>query len=101
MLKVNNLTSTRSGESVRNQFEILSEGKHYFQSYNSLIAEWDGTTLTLGCDWDYSITTMKYLYQWMQDACYRLYASLEGKSKANAIRKAIDEGRIKYDPNMQ
>ena len=57
MLKVKNMCSERSGREVPNQFIIrnIENSKIYFQSYNSLIAEWDYTRqrLTLGKHFDY------------------------------------------------
>lgn len=61
-MKVRNLEGIR-GTVVRNQF-IINEGhKTWFQSYNSVIVEIDREyqKITIGCDWDYSRTTTKYL----------------------------------------
>lgn len=102
-MKVQNITSKRSGQAVRNQFTIYNNGKSYFQSYDSLIAEWDGDKLTLGRDWDYSVTTMKYLWIWLGNECYTMVRRLDaynGNSGAVRIRKAIEAGEIIYNPEM-
>lgn len=52
----------------KNQFIITDGTKKVFQSYNSAIAEIDKNgTLKLGEDWDYSATTKKYLYLFLND----------------------------------
>ena len=59
-MKVENMQNSE-GRAIPNQFIIHGEsGKVYFQSYNSLVAELDGDILTIGYDWDYSVTTTKY-----------------------------------------
>jgi len=59
-----------------------------FISYNSKVAfrDRDGK-ITLGEDWDYSRTTVKYLGQWL------------GKSK-NEIRQELESGRFEYDKDL-
>ena len=100
-IHVKNLTSSRSGEAVRNQYVITGDYYKAFQSYDSLIAVYEMDILTLGKHWDYSVTTMKYLYQFLQENCYNIFAKLpEGKSRADSIRKAIAQGIITYDNSM-
>ena len=97
------LKSPRSGKAVANQYVIVSGNTVLFQSYKSLIAVYDeeSCTLTLGRHWDYSVTTMKYLNQFLREYCYIVYRNLsDGKSGADSIRKAIDSGLIVYDENM-
>lgn len=71
-----------------NHIIILTPKGKLFQSYNSVVAIVSpiGAT-TLGRDWDYSRTTMKYLGQWID-------------MNAKEIRKAIKDGGIKYDANL-
>ncbi len=57
----------KKGNTVPNQFIILDGKKTIFQSYNSKIAEWDGETLRVFPDWDYSKTTLKYFKQFIND----------------------------------
>lgn len=53
----------------KNQFIINTEKEITFQSYDSTIATINKKTgvLTLGEDWDYSKTTLKHLYLFLQD----------------------------------
>lgn len=63
MIKVENMTSSRSGRPVANQFIITyDDGVIYFQSYNTVIArEWPSGNIDLDKDnWDASMTTSKY-----------------------------------------
>ena len=77
-------------------FETNEEGnKKVFFSYNSLIAEWKDGSLTLGIDWDYSKTTLKYLYIFL-----RTYTNTKYKSKKE-IEKAIKENEIKINEEFK
>ncbi len=65
--KVKNMKSMRgngfSGNSVPNQFEILTEEGIYFQSYKTVIAfkSYDNDDIVLDQDkWDYSQTAARY-----------------------------------------
>lgn len=90
----------------KNQFVIedMKEDKTYFQSYNSLIAIRDkkNATLTLGKDWDYSKTTMKHLYLFLEEYCYFLFVNKIKycKNKRAAIQKMIEKGEIVYDDKL-
>lgn len=94
----------------KNQFIIRGEGKTVFQSYASTIAEIDKNgQLTLGIDWDYSRTTLKHLYLFLNDYIILLNANLkeyikelQNKSNKKAyIQKLIDDGTIKYNEDLQ
>ena len=113
---VTNLISTK-GNKVPNQFAIELEDANYFQSYESTCAKvadevkgmeiaknYYGNfyerpvikkVLTLGHDWDYSKTTVKYLKQFLKIYCPE-YCSKTVKE----LRALIASGEIKYDPNM-
>lgn len=63
---------THAGFPAKNQYVIRENGKVYFQSYESIIAEIDYTTtdspiITLGYYWNYSNTTRKYLYKFLYE----------------------------------
>lgn len=81
MQKVFNLESPRTNKPVANQFVIHEEGRgalgnftwrKTFQSYESVIAtatRWEDGTKNIVLDpvyWDYSLTTRKYLYQFLR-----------------------------------
>lgn len=88
-MKLENLTSNRSGKSVANQFILTEEGRgalgnfdtrKTFQSYDSIIAvitRWpDSVEVKLDATyWDYSVTTSKYRNQFL------------GETKAETQRK--------------
>ena len=103
-IKIEPCTSTRTGENVKNQYIITAPGCYAFQSYNSLIAVYDieNNILTLGRYFDYSTTTSKYLNQFLEYCCYCIYRELpNGTSVRNRLQKAIDNGIIKYNPDMR
>ena len=50
----------------KNQFIIEGEKGIYFQSYESIVAKIEKNgILKLGTDWDFSKTTLKYLYKFI------------------------------------
>lgn len=60
----------------KNQFINESEDKVTFQSYDKVIALYDkkSNTLTLDtCYRDYSRTTSKYLYRFINEYCYNAF----------------------------
>tara|TARA_R100001443_G_scaffold47394_1_gene60049 strand:- start:58 stop:333 length:276 start_codon:yes stop_codon:yes gene_type:complete len=61
--KVRQMTSSKSGRPVANQFIIYTKKGTYFQSYNTIIAHKrakDGQVFLDSYYWDYSRTTSKY-----------------------------------------
>ena len=66
-MKVYNMESARSGRPVANQFVIVDDNKIVFQSYDSMIVEFNTatSTITFGKDWNYSATTSKYRNQFL------------------------------------
>lgn len=62
MMTVRNMVSPRTGKEVANQFIINDGNKLVFQSYESMIVEYDkmNNSITFGKDWNYSNTTSKY-----------------------------------------
>ena len=99
----------------KNQFILrdYENKKTYFQSYNSMIALIDDidNTLILGCDWDYSKTTLKHLYIFLEQELNYNFLGIQGYSLTNElssainkkqyINKCIEKGIIKYDGTMQ
>lgn len=69
----------------------------YLQSYNSVVAKWDHehNTLTLGRDWNYSMTTVTHIGQFISKLPMNWIHSRKN------IQKAITDGRILYDPEMK
>lgn len=88
----------------KNQFVIESNERVTFQSYQSTCATIDNTGqhLTLGKDWNYSNTTRKHLYLFIDAYCYNIsiLKALDETNKQKAIQKLIDSGIIKYDETL-
>ena len=89
MLQVRNLTSSRSGREVANQFVIrdTENSKTTFQSYDSPIIEIDyaNNILKVFRNWNYSKTTGKYRNQFMSEEFFGLDSTKE-------LEKAMHEG---------
>ena len=71
MMKVQNMTSPKTGREVANQFIIEDTDNEItvFQSYQSTIIEIDRNNLviTVHENWNYSSTTSKYRNKFMDD----------------------------------
>lgn len=98
MMRVRNMVSDRSGREVANQFILWGDSKMIFQSYQSIVCVIDFTKegaekVTLGRDWDYSNTTMKYLNKFLRD-------ELGMNTNANGLRTAIKNKDISYNPYL-
>ena len=82
-MRVENMTSPRTGKEVANQFIITdNQGNRYFQSYQTIIAKKERSTGKVWLNsnyWDYSATTSKYRNKFL------------GENKKETQRK-IDNG---------
>lgn len=86
----------------KNQFVITTNEGVFFQSYDSVCAKVSSEGLTLGRDWDYSHTTLKHLYIFLDYYCYSIYNKIEGsKNKRAMLQKMIDNNEIAYDEEMR
>ena len=100
---ISNMQSPRTGNPVSNQFVIESDRYSFFQSYESLVAIYDKKErrITLGCAWGYSMTTRKYLHEWLESDAFSAWAYIRdefrGRTFSETIRKAIAAGVIDYD----
>lgn len=91
----------------KNQFRLYGEGKNILQSYDStvvVIEEKDPGTLrvTLGRDWDYSTTTRKHVYLFLEEYVpYNIvdFEKCKGNKRAY-IQSLIDSNMIGYDKNL-
>ena len=81
-----------------NQFHLYGEGKDCLQSYNSLVVEISNGKITLGRDWEYSTTTSKHVYQFLET--YGNFYIPYGQNKRAYINKAIKNGEIIYNEEM-
>ncbi len=97
MLKVKNFYN-------KNQFVIEERERIIFQSYESIVAIYESRSqlLILGRDWDYSRTTTKHLYLFINDyVCNKEIEEVNNRTnKREYIQKLIDNGIIKYDENL-
>lgn len=65
-MKVRNMTSNSTGREIANQFIIEDGNKVYFQSYKTVIAVKEAGKITIDTNAEnYSRTTSKYLYQFL------------------------------------
>lgn len=88
----------------KNQFVIFGgDAIVTFQSYQSTIANFNKKgTLNLFKDWDYSKTTLKHLYLFLNDFKYLasdftknlINKVLKSNNKKQAIQKLIDDEQI-------
>lgn len=78
--KVEALTSPRSGEAVRNQVVINMDNGQVFQSYSSTVAIKHKGVVYLTNDFDYSVTTSKYLKQFCGKSAKEIKEELKKKS---------------------
>lgn len=86
-IKVYSLKSPRTGEAVKNQYDIYNfdTGKSVFQSYDTQCASLHGLTLIVS-KWAFcSVTTSKYFRVWAEKYGVKQEAILQAK-------KAIKEG---------
>jgi len=77
--KVRQMTSSRSGNPVANQFIIYTDEGTYFQSYDSVIAFRDNNRKITLDDyyWDYSRTTGKYRNEFLGECIADTRAKIE------------------------
>ena len=89
----------------KNQFVIFGDdGEVEFQSYNSRIAKINKNgTLELSIKWDYSKTTLKHLYIFLEKYLYNLNDCIENeikniltgsKNKKKDIQRLIDNEKV-------
>lgn len=85
------ITQMRNGKggSVMNHFIIHNEktGERFFQSYDSIIVKIHKGKVTLGKDWNYSLTTSKYRNRFLGETTKETQAKL-------------DSGEYLYDENL-
>lgn len=86
-MKVYQLENTR-GRAWANQFVIEGNGKTQLQSYSSIVVSIEENgDIKLGPDWDYSNTTRRAVYKFLDDHDISLHSDAE-------VRKALKAGKI-------
>lgn len=83
---------------VKNQFHLYGNGKHILQSYDSKVVEITKDKIIIGRDWDYSTTTSKYVYLFLEYYGNISFWNITNKRKY--VRDLIKENKIIYDKNM-
>lgn len=80
-IKVQQMTSPRTGQPIANQFTIHTNKGVYFQSYNSIIAfvPNKGKTKLDNCYWDYSRTTSKYRNEFLRETTKETKQKIDNK----------------------
>ena len=89
MLDVKNFTSEKTGRAIPSQF-IITDGKGTtaFKSYDSIIVEQRGAgggfddVVIFGKDYNYSVTTSKYLNKFLEMIGYKEIANSRDREKA-------------------
>lgn len=88
-VKVYNMTSYNTEREIPNQFKIHANGGVYFQSYNTVIAfVKDNHVSIIRGGLDYSTTTNKWLYQFLEEE-----AGLWNLNKRK-VSKMMESGEI-------
>lgn len=72
---------------ANNQYIIKTDNAIKFQSYGTPIASIEDGKISVTTDWDYSRTTSKYLYRFIE-----MFAGVKHNKKS--LQKAIDDGTI-------
>lgn len=98
----------------KNQFLIEEGRKKVFQSYDSTICEIEpmkeqGTNTTefvhikIYSDWDYSNTTLKHFYKFLEEYAPAIYFNILDKTqnKKQAIEKLINGQFIELNKNIK
>lgn len=95
--KMEFLRGTRAGNTAKNQAVMIinTEDNHMevFQSYDSLICkvDYNKKQIVVSNKWDYSITTLKYFYQFLRE-----YVGIDSSCK-KSIESAFKGRKIFVD----
>jgi len=81
-----------------NQFHLYGDWEDYLQSYDSLVVKISDGRIILGRDWDYSTTTSKHVYMFLEEYTNINFYGVTNKRKY--INDLIKEGKIEYDEEM-
>ena len=90
----------------KNQFRLYGEGKNILQSYNSVVVVIEypknGYKITLGKDWNYSTTTSKYVYMFLEEFLPSDIVNFDNKTnKRKYVEKLIEDNVIGYDNELR
>ena len=98
-MKIMNMKSLRTNKPVANQFVFVDTDKIVFQSYDSVCCILEKTAkgigrITLGRDYNYSVTTCKYLFAFLRE-----YANMKNVNR-KSLEIAIKNKDIIFDENL-
>ena len=87
-----------------NQFHIYDNLYDVLQSYDSTVVKIKKANIgykeiMLGRDWDYSTTTSKYVYMFLEEYGDINFYGIT--NKRNYVRKLIEDGTIIYNEEMR
>lgn len=87
---------------ANNQIVINTDKEIIFASYESIIAIIRNRKIIFGSDWDYSQTTLKYLYKFLNDyfVADEIDQAIQGKGKKEALQRLIDNKKIILNENL-
>lgn len=89
-------------EMSRNAYIIdnFETGEVVLQSYDSIVAifEKESEIVTLGRNWNFSITTIKHVCRFLEE--YKPSALCDSRTKKRSIESLIQNGHILYDPEL-
>ena len=84
----------------KNQFHLYGAGIDILQSYDSTVVSINNNgTITLGLDWDYSTTTSKHVYMFLEEYGNISFNGI--RNKRAYVNKLIREGAITYNEEMR
>lgn len=99
-MQIRNLINA-NGNSVKNQFVIEDGNTVFFQSYDSMICRVDHSggmgfdkVVTFGKDWNFSKTTSKHLFTFLNQQ------GLEILANKKAIEEAIERGHARLNESI-
>jgi hypothetical protein len=98
-MHVRNMTSTRTGRPVANQYIIEDDqDREVFQSYRTVVAikdYADGGKITLDTRaLDYSVTTSRYLYAFLAERSTVFDINANERGSRVLVKRAIADGRL-------
>jgi len=86
----------------RNQFHLYGDNKDILQSYDSKVVEITNNPgcvqcIILGCDWDYSKTTSKHVYAFLDEySKVRIYGVENKKKYINDLIKEYEKDKREF-----
>lgn len=95
-------------EGIKNQFVLKEEKNAVLQSYESVVVTIIDGKVTFKKNWNYNITTSKYVYKFLEKFIYLIDAeiqknikeALKSSNKKAKFEKLIDKGMILYDVDL-